>query len=62
MKYLGMALAVGIVIGPLGVMGVGYALVGLVLAVGLSALGGGMASALGFAPTREEAERARRWD
>jgi len=61
MKFLGMALAVGLVLGPLGVMGIGYALVGFALAIGVSALGGGVASAMGFAPTKEEAEHTATW-
>jgi hypothetical protein len=53
MKFMGMALAVGIVLGPLGMMGIGYAVAGIVLAVALAAAGGGLASALGYAPAKE---------
>jgi fructose-1,6-bisphosphatase/sedoheptulose 1,7-bisphosphatase-like protein len=53
MKFMGMALAVGFVLGPLGMMGIGYAVAGVVLAVALAAVGGGLASALGLAPAKE---------
>ncbi len=53
MKFMGMALAVGIVLGPLGMMGIGYALGGVILAVALAAVGGGLASALGYAPAKD---------
>jgi len=61
MKSLGMALAVGLILGPLGVMSIGYAAVGVALALSISALSGGVAHAAGLAPTREEAERAKNW-
>jgi hypothetical protein len=53
MKFMGMALAVGIVLGPLGMMGIGYAVAGSILAVALAAVGGGLASTLGYAPVKE---------
>jgi hypothetical protein len=62
MKVMGMALAIGFVLGPLGVMGISYVLIGIVLAAGVAAVGGGIASAIGFAPTLEEAQRAKNWD
>jgi hypothetical protein len=60
MKQLGMALAVGIVLGPLGAMGVGHAAAVIVLAVAATVLARGAASALGYAPARQGLERARR--
>jgi hypothetical protein len=53
MKFLGMALAVGVVLGPLGAIGVGYAVAGAIIAIGIAAVGGGVASTLGYSPAKE---------
>jgi hypothetical protein len=53
MRFMGVALAVGIVLGPLGMMGIGYALAGVVLAIALAAVGGGLGSAVGHAPAKD---------
>jgi hypothetical protein len=61
MKFMGMALAVGIVLGPLGMMGIGYAVTGMLLAVALAALSGGVASAVGYQPIAKSLPPTKRW-
>ena len=59
MKVLAMALGAAAVLGPLGVPGVGYAVAGAVLAVGLVSLGSGVA-ALRAVPVRRSGTARRR--
>ncbi|HVP66961.1 MAG TPA: hypothetical protein VMT17_06835 [Anaeromyxobacteraceae bacterium] len=62
MKSIGTALAVGLILGPIGVMSLPCAAIGVGLALAVSAMGGGLASAVGLVPTRDEVERARNWN